>query len=135
MSIDVIAVGEAEVKLLEGIGEGQFSETKATEVSPSKMAKGLSAFANTDGGDVYVGIDELLIGGGVKKCQWRGFKDVEAANRHLQAFERLFPLGAGFQYEFLRSDKRSGLVLHIEVSRTPGIVKTRTEFSSVRKSL
>ena len=74
MSIDVIAVGEAEVKLLEGIGEGQFSETKATEVSPSKMAKGLSAFANTDGSDVYVGIDECLLAAASRSASGVGSK-------------------------------------------------------------
>jgi hypothetical protein len=54
MALQVIPVGESEATLLEGLGEGQFADVKAVEVSPSKMAKGLSAFANTDGGDLYL---------------------------------------------------------------------------------
>jgi ATP-dependent DNA helicase RecG len=133
MPIQVIPVGESEAMLLEGLTEGQFSDVKAIEVSPSKMAKGISAFANTDGGDLYIGVDELLIGGGVKKHKWRGFNDVEAANGHLQAFEKLFPLGTGFQYEFLKCDKRPGLVLHVQVSRTPNIVRADEGIPYIRR--
>jgi ATP-dependent DNA helicase RecG len=133
MALEVIPVGENEAILLEGLAEGQFSDIKAIEVGPSKMAKGLSAFANADGGDLYIGIDELLLGGGVKKGQWRGFRDVEAANGHLQAFERLFPLGTGFQYEFLKCDKRRGVVLHVQVSRTPNIVKADDGIPYIRR--
>ena len=48
---------------------------------------------------------------------------MEAANEHLQTFERLFPLGTGFQYEFLKCDKKPGLVLHAQVRRTQTISK------------
>ena len=45
------------------------------------------------------------------------------ANGHLQAFERAFPLGKDFQYEFLRCAKRNGVVLHVQVSRTQAVIK------------
>src|SRR5258706_6050073 len=116
MPIQTLSVSEEQATLLEGLAEGQFTEVKALEVTPSKVAKAISAFSNSDGGDLYIGIDELFGAGGVKKREWRGFQDVEAANGYLQTFERLFPLGAGFQYEFLKCEKRRGLVLHIHVS-------------------
>src|SRR5689334_22857887 len=122
MSIQVISVGEPEAALLEGLAEGQYAEVKAVEVGPAKMAKAISAFANTDGGDLYIGIDELHLAGGVKKRKWRGFDDIEAANGHLQSFEKLFPLGTGFEYDFLTCNDRPGLVLHVQVNRNPAIV-------------
>jgi ATP-dependent DNA helicase RecG len=133
MALEIVSVGEPEATILEGLWEGQFTEVKAVDVSPSKMAKALSAFANTDGGELYIGVDELLIGGGVKKRHWRGFKDVEAANGHLQSFERLFPLGAGFQYEFLKYDGRPGIVLHVQVSRSPSIVRADDGIPYIRR--
>ena len=74
---------------------------KAIAITPAKLSHTISAFANTDGGDLYIGIGEQLLGGNAKKREWAGFPDVEAANGHLQAFERAFPLGKDFQYEFL----------------------------------
>lgn len=105
------------------VEEGQYSDVKATAISPSKLSHTISAFANTDGGDLYIGVAEQLFGGNAKKREWAGFADVESANGHLQAFEKAFPLGKDFQYEFLRCSKRVGVVLHVQVSRTQGVVK------------
>jgi ATP-dependent DNA helicase RecG len=77
------------------IEEDQFADVKAIEVTPAKLSKTISAFSNTDGGDLFVGIDEA---GAQKTRTWRGFVDQEAANGHLQIFERLFPLGNDFHY-------------------------------------
>src|SRR6266566_7856107 len=83
------------------VEEGQFSDAKAIEIAPAKLTKHISAFANTDGGDVYIGIAEV---GTRKRRKWKGFSNPEAANGYLQIFETLFPLGTDFQYEFLRCD-------------------------------
>ena len=135
MPIETIAISEPEAELVEQIAEGQYSEVKAIQISPGKLTKAISAFANTDGGDVYVGVDEIQLGGGVKKRRWNGFHDVEAANSHLQTFERLFPLGTGFHYEFLRraGNPNSGLVLHIQVSRNPSIIKATDDIPYIRR--
>ncbi len=105
------------------IEEGQYSDVKAIAITPAKLTHTISAFANTDGGDLYIGIGEQLLGGNAKKREWAGFADVEAANGHMQAFEKTFPLGKDFQYDFFRSPGRPGIVLHVQVSRTPGIIK------------
>lgn len=118
-----IEIDEHGADLLLQIEEAQYSEVKAKEVSPSKLSHTISAFANTDGGDLYIGIGEQILGGNVKKRGWNGFPDVESANGHLQAFERAFPLGKDFEYEFLRCTGRPGLVLHVQVSRTKEIIK------------
>ncbi len=71
---------------------------KAIEVAPAKLTRSLSAFANAEGGELFVGIDEIKIS---KKRLWRGFTRVEDANGFLQAFEQLFPLGNEYSYIFL----------------------------------
>jgi ATP-dependent DNA helicase RecG len=116
-------IDEAQADRLTHIEEGQYSDVKATLISPSKLSHTISAFANADGGDLYIGIGEQLLGGNAKKRTWAGFPDVEAANGHLQAFARAFPLGRDFQYEFLRCSTQPGVALHVQVSRTQGIVK------------
>lgn len=105
------------------IEEGQYSDVKAAAISPPKLSHTISAFANTDGGDLYIGIGEQLLGGNSKKRTWEGFSDVEAANGHLQSFEKAFPLGKDFQYEFIRCPELPGVVLHVQVSRTQDVIK------------
>jgi ATP-dependent DNA helicase RecG len=118
-----IEIDDQQAELLTQIEEAQYTEIKSTAVSASKLSHTISAFANTDGGDLYIGIGEQLLGGNTKIREWAGFPDVEAANGHLQSFERAFPLGNDFQYEFLRCPNRRGVVLHVQVRRTQGIIK------------
>lgn len=111
--------------------ESQFSDVKSIEIQPAKLSKTLSAFANTDGGDLYIGIWEDTQP--AKRREWRGFKDQEAANGHLQIFEKLFPLGTYFQYEFLRCEGQQGLVLHIQVNKTQGILRATNDIPYIRR--
>lgn len=109
--IEQITVDQAEkIRLLD---EGQFADVKAREKLPSALSEDISAFANADGGDLYIGITD-------KERQWIGFDNVEAANAHLQVFEELFPLGTYFN----RMEK-SGLI-----EKVPG---TKTSSTAWRK--
>ena len=126
-------IDEAQADLLTQIEEGQYSDVKAIAITPAKLSHTIAAFANTDGGDLYIGIAEQLLGGNAKKREWAGFPDVEAANGHLQAFERAFPLGKDFQYEFLRCAQRPGVVLHVQVSRTQSIIKATDGKAYIRR--
>ena len=116
LQVSKIEVNQVSKVLL--VQEGQFSDVKAIEITPSKLTNTVSAFANTDGGDLYVGIDEV---GDEKKRTWRGFTDVEAANSHIQTFDALFPLGMEFNYEFIVCDDLPGHVLHLQVNQTKAI--------------
>ena len=75
------------------------------------LTERMVAFANTAGGDLYIGIAESEFMG-IKTRHWRGFKDQEAANGHVQSLEALFPLGTEYSYGFLRAPGSDGVVLH-----------------------
>ena len=75
-----------------------FADVKALEITPANLTKTISAFANTDGGDLYVGIDEI---GLLKLRQWDGFSNQEAANGHLQIFEKLFHHHSPSRFQYL----------------------------------
>jgi ATP-dependent DNA helicase RecG len=132
-SLSIARIKPEEASIIEAIGEGQFSELKGAAIAPSKLSNTISAFANSDGGDLYLGINEQQLGGGVKKRVWAGFPDVEAANGHLQSFEKLFPLGTDFQCEFLQCPERQGLVLHLQVSRTQAITRSADNTPYIRR--
>lgn len=128
-----VAITEQQADRVTLVEEGQFLDVKSTAITPAKLSHTISAFANTDGGELYIGITENMLGGNVKQRVWEGFPDIEAANGHMQAFEGYFPLGNDFQYEFMRCPNRNGVVLHVSVSRTQGIIKATDNKAYIRR--
>ena len=114
------------------IEEDHFRDLKSVDIKPAKLTKTISAFANTVGGEIFIGVDETEVAG-VKQRQWRGFSDVEAANGHLQIFEQLFPLSNDFSYTFLQMAGESGLVLQVSILKTKQIVKASDGVPYIRR--
>lgn len=130
--IETKSITENQKNIILDIEEDHFRDLKAIDIKPAKLTKTISAFANTVGGEIYIGIDETEVSG-VKQRQWRGFPDIEAANGHLQIFEQLFPLGTDFNYTFLQMDGEVGLVLQISILKTKQIVKASDGVPYIRR--
>jgi ATP-dependent DNA helicase RecG len=118
MAILIHEISLAERTKLLAQHEGHFCDFKSIAISPSKLTKTISAFANSEGGEVYVGVDEDKATGGKS---WAGFPNPEAANAHLQVFEKLFPLGHGYGYTFIKSADSLGYVLKVDIIKSPDI--------------
>lgn len=126
MSIHVVKISAQQADKVRLIDENQFGDLKAKEVAPRDLSQHISAFANADGGDLYIGITD-------KERLWNGFTSVEAANGHLQPFEEHFPLGVDFQYEFLSCDTYTGLVLHVQINKTRSVVYATNKVPYIRR--
>ncbi len=124
-------INESQANHVIATQEGQFADVKAIEITPGKLTRTISAFANSDGGELYIGISESE--DTAKTHFWRGFLDPEAANAHLNTFEQYFPLGVDYQYEFLQCDAVPGLVLHVTVNKTQGIVQASNGTPYIRR--
>jgi ATP-dependent DNA helicase RecG len=117
MVITVCDLSPSERDKLLSREEGHFIDFKATAISPAKLTRTIAALSNAEGGEVYVGVAQDT---DRRNC-WRGFDTIEDANGHLQALERLFPLGDGYAYSFLRSPADSGLILKVDVAKSPTV--------------
>jgi ATP-dependent DNA helicase RecG len=117
MAIETVAITAEQAELLLKKQEGHFFDGKSIEIKPSKLTKSISALANADGGELYVGFSEPTPGA----FEWVGFAREEDANAHLQVFESLFPLGTDFEYCFLTSDGHKGFVLQVVIAKTKDI--------------
>ncbi|MCO6487687.1 MAG: putative DNA binding domain-containing protein [Phaeodactylibacter sp.] len=117
--IETREITAEQLKMILSYDEDHYKDLKSKRIAPGKLTRSLSAFANAEGGELFIGIEEVKQGDGVKKRVWDGFTDVEEANGHIQAFEELFPLSDEFSYTFLSVPTETGLVLQI------GILKTR----------
>ena len=126
MSIEIIKVTKDQADRLRLLDENQFGDVKAKEIRPKALTEHLSAFANSDGGDIYIGITD-------KVRVWDGFENIEAANGHLQCFEEFFPLGTDFHYEFLQCDSYPGLVLHVQIDKTQAICFASNKTPYIRR--
>lgn len=131
MAFEVITISRTQADQIINFEEGQFGDVKAIEKKPASLSEDISAFANADGGDLYVGIDELEVNG-VKTRSWRGFSNPEGANGLVQVCDRLFPVGE-FQYEFLRCDGLPGIVFHAIVNKTVGVMLASNNVPYLRR--
>lgn len=130
MPIDVVKVSDSQADRILTYQEGHFYELKGVDVRPARLTATVAAFANADGGELFIGVDEDTA---TKTRTWRGFPDQEAANGHIQIFEALFPLSRDFQYTFLSSDTKPGLLLKCEVHKTRDIRKSSDGTPYVRR--
>lgn len=131
-AIETVNVSGRERDRLLTLEEDHFCDLKAVEIAPSKLTRTVSAFANAAGGDLYVGISEVLFMGTQDRL-WNGFTNSEAANAHIQVLAGMFPLGSEYTYEFLRSAGSTGLVLHVSVQKTTEIAYAHDSIAYVRR--
>lgn len=120
MAISVASISREQATKILSLEEGHFVDLKAIEIAPAKLTQTLSAFANADGGELYIGVAEV---GPNRRRVWKGFTSQEAANGHIQALEQLFPLGQDCDYTFLSCAGLAGLVLQVSVRKTAAIKK------------
>lgn len=130
MAIDVNQITDAQLDQVFGYTEGHFLDLKAKDIKPAKLTKAISAFANADGGELYVGVTEQGTG---SPHIWDGFAKPEDANGHLQCFEELFPLGGDFAYCFLIHPSQTGYVLQVVIAKTKNVVKASDGIPYVRR--
>lgn len=131
--MDIADISAEEAKHLLQLHESHFRDLKAKEISPAKLTQSVSAFANSVGGEIYIGIAEQ--GGEPEKVRtWNGFANPEAANSIIQVLEAMSPLGNFYRAEFLRSADYSGLVLRLTIQKTREILNASNGIAYIRKS-
>jgi ATP-dependent DNA helicase RecG len=131
MPIPVSEINDKQLQEVLSYTEGHFLDVKAKEIKPSKLTKTISAFANADGGELYIGITEKVTL--PFPFKWEGFADVEDANAHLQVFEQLFPLGEDYLYGFLSHPRQTGVVLQAIIRKTKGVVAASDGIPYIRR--
>jgi ATP-dependent DNA helicase RecG len=119
MNFDTLNIDEHYRDRILNLEESQFYDLKAKEVKPAKLTKTISAFANSDGGELFIGVleqpDDRL------QRSWSGFENIEEANGHIQALTETFSLSQYYSYEFLEFSSENGWLLHISVNKTKDV--------------
>lgn len=134
MGINQYVISDKQLALILQYEEDHFRDLKAKEIKPNKLSKSISGFANSVGGELYIGIKETTGPDGKKIRIWEGFSDQEEANAHIQTFEDLLPFGDYFTYNFLKHEHKTGLVLQVLILKAKEIIFASDGIPYVRKS-
>ena len=129
----VIKVSDENVEKLMKIEESDFIDIKSIEIVPSKLTNTVSALANSYGGEIYIGIEEV-IGNKGKERKWNGFEDIESLNSITQTLESLSNIGGLYDYEYLKNDNNHGIILHLTIHKTVNTIKATNGKVYIRKS-
>lgn len=120
LPMETVEINGEQVAHVLSLAEDYYVEFKGRDKAPNGITKLAAAFANSSGGDIYVGIDELTRG----IFSWNGFDRVEDSNSLVHTLTESFPPSDSFKYEFLTSPEESGIVLHLAIGKSRTIQKS-----------
>jgi ATP-dependent DNA helicase RecG len=112
-------IEKAEIARILALEEGHFLDFKAAAIAPAKLSESISAFGNTAGGELFVGISEAI---DKRRHFWQGFATKEAANGLFQVLEGMGPMGDVYHATWLTCRDEPGHVLQLVVAKTRAII-------------
>ncbi|EHC1913427.1 transcriptional regulator, partial [Escherichia coli] len=97
--------------------EDHFNDFKSKQIAPNKLQETFVAFANADGGNIYIGIEDAASG----RERISGFNEPEEANAIISTLlENTNPAVENVEVEYLRTPS-NGLILHVDIPKSPKV--------------
>lgn len=97
--------------------EDHFFDIKSSRIKPSKLQESFISFANSDGGDLWIGVED-------KKCTYEriaGFASIENANDIINTLlEETRPAVENVDVEFIDFENK-GFILHFSIPKSPRV--------------
>ena len=110
---------DTEVDKLIDMQESWIMDKKGKDISPNKLSRTISALANSNGGDIYLGIsckDDK------NQYFWDGFVAEEDADKHLEIIDSTVGNNADYNIESFVNDSVPGIVYHIQIHKCARII-------------
>ncbi|QSQ45763.1 putative DNA binding domain-containing protein [Xanthomonas translucens pv. translucens] len=125
--IEERSLNASETQKLLAAQEDHFCDFKSTDIQPAKLQETFIAFANADGGDIFIGIEDKKY----KGDRIRPFASKEDANAMLAVLlEQTTPAVENVMVEFL--SVAGGSLLHISIPKSPRVHYTASGDCYVR---
>lgn len=112
--MEIIKIQQKQISHLLELDEDHFNDVKSKRIAPSKLQETFVAFANSDGGDLYIGIEDKSESGE----RIIGFDNPEEANPIIATLlEETSPAVENVSIEFQETEGK-GLILHIGIPKS-----------------
>lgn len=112
-------ISHADVAEIIGKTEDWIMDMKGKEIKPAKLSKTISAFANTNGGDLFVGISHQS---DKRVYYWNGYTDEESFNPIIALLDNMLPTYDYYSVEAYQHPDNHTYILHIIVHKTINII-------------
>jgi len=125
---EVIDFSAQEIEVLLNTPEDHFNDFKSKQIAPNKLQETFVAFANADGGNIYVGIEDATS----HRERLSGFNEPEEANAIIAILlENTNPAVENVEIEYIKTPS-NGLILHIDVPKSPKVHYTASGDCHIR---
>ena len=131
MNFKSVIISEKQIEKILNMAEDHFNDLKGKRISPSKLSECISSFANTSGGEIYLGIEEVDKDNNVRS--WSGFGKVEDTNAFIQMIDGLTPLSNNYDITFLEHPVLHTLVMQISIMKSGSIVFATNGMPYIRR--
>ena len=126
--METIKIDNNELNRLLKLREDHFNDFKSKLIGPAKLQETFVAFANSDGGDIYIGIEDNSVTGE----RIVGFNTQEEANPLVTVLlEETTPAVENVVTEFLETENK-GLILHFNIPKSPKVHYTAASECFIR---
>lgn len=123
----------ADMEAILKLQESWMIEKKGKNIKPSKLSKTISAFANSNGGEIYLGIS--CSSEDKTQYSWDGFQSEEDTNPYITILDEIMPTYDDYSIEQFICEKYPTIVLHITIQKTQTIIYATDSVAYVRQGV
>lgn len=113
-------ISSMDAEKIVALSESWIVDMKGKDIKPAKLSRTVSAFANSNGGEIYLGISHL---DDKDQYFWNGYVNEESFNQYATLLEEILPSFESYVIEAFEHPVDHTYVFHIIVHKTNTILK------------
>ena len=114
-------ISSTDVEKIVALSENWIMDMKGKDIKPAKLSRTVSAFANSNGGEIYLGISHL---DDKDQYFWDGYKNEESFNEYATLLENILPSFESYVIEALLFLKTIKSALNNQQVKNPSMFFT-----------
>lgn len=113
-----VELSKEEVKRILCLEEDWAMDKKGKDIAPSKLSNPVSAFANTNGGELYIGLSHYPENR--NSYFWDGFSTKEEYNQIVDVINSVCPGYDDCSFEYCYCEDCTTVILHVMIQKLKG---------------
>jgi ATP-dependent DNA helicase RecG len=122
-------IGRDEASRILALEENHFLDFKSSAIAPAKLSESISAFANTAGGELFIGISQI---NNKRINEWNGFRSFEESNGLFAYIQNVNAVASSYTGLWLNCREYNGYVLQLIIPKTRDIILATDGYAYVR---